>query len=324
MKVGVVIHKQLLKTILDPVDAARLEAIADVRWTQSETAVSVARAVELLADCEIGMGSWGTPYPCREIMEGCPKLKLWEHAAGTVRHMFGEHLRGRDLMIASCHTAIADDVAELAFAYIVLGMRRAVQKHLAANRGVQLPGRVATLFRHRVGIIGVGAVARRVIPLLVGFGAEVLAYDPYLDESEADSLGVGKATIEDIFKTCEVVSLHTPHNERTTGMIRREHFRLMPDGAAFVNTARGACVDEEALIEELSTGRIFAFLDVTWPEPAAEESPLRSLDNVFLTPHIAGPASFRLGKQAVDDIESFTAGGRPMKVVTADMLDHIA
>ena len=98
----------------------------------------------------------------------------------------------------------------------------------------------------------------------------------------------------------------------------------MRDDAIFINTARGACVDEAALIAELSAGRLFAFLDVTDPEPTPIDSPLRHLRDVLLTSHIAGPKSKRIGHQVVNDIEAYLRGESPTHVVTADMIDLIA
>ena len=90
------------------------------------------------------------------------------------------------------------------------------------------------------------------------------------------------------------------------------------------DTARGECVDEEALLEALEAGQLFAFLDVTDPEPAAPDSPLRKLPNVVLTSHIAGPPRFNMGRQAVDDIESFLKGDLPLCVAREEDLDRIA
>lgn len=101
-------------------------------------------------------------------------------------------------------------------------------------------------------------------------------------------------------------------------------FQAMRDDAVFINTARGVCVDEAALVAELEQGRLFAFLDVTWPEPPAADSPFRRLPNVVYTSHIAGPESANLGHQAVNDIAAYLQGGSPMAIVTEDMLGYTA
>ena len=98
----------------------------------------------------------------------------------------------------------------------------------------------------------------------------------------------------------------------------------MKDDAIFINTARGRCIDERALVCELEKGRLTAFLDVSWPEPAPLDSPLRRLPNVVYNSHIAGPPCFNLGHQAVNDIEAFLNGGMPEYVFSPEMLVNTA
>src|SRR5690349_12583667 len=112
-RIGVIIHTVLQDQLFSPEDRARLERMGTVVWTASEKPLTIAEACELLADCEVGVGSWNSPYPNAELLAACTKLRLWEHAAGTVKHFFGPHLQGHDLTIASCKTAIADSVAEM-------------------------------------------------------------------------------------------------------------------------------------------------------------------------------------------------------------------
>jgi phosphoglycerate dehydrogenase-like enzyme len=124
--------------------------------------------------------------------------------------------------------------------------------------------------------------------------------------------------------TSDVVSLHVPLLPETTNLLSTREFQSMRDDTIFINTARGACIDEAALIAELQKGRLFACLDVSSPEPAAPASPLRTLPNVMYTSHIAGPPSFTLGRQAVDDIEKYVNGGEPLYIVREEMLERIA
>ncbi|MFN2124351.1 MAG: NAD(P)-dependent oxidoreductase, partial [Candidatus Promineifilaceae bacterium] len=101
---------------------------------------------------------------------------------------------------------------------------------------------------------------------------------------------------------------------------------LMKDDALLINTARGSLIDEQALIEELSKGRFFAFLDVTDPEPPTADSPLRRLDNVVVTPHIAGCIENcnRMGELAVEELRRFFAGEEPIYQITPEMFARIA
>jgi phosphoglycerate dehydrogenase-like enzyme len=324
--IGVVIHTKLRDRIISKEDRERLDSLGEVRWTDSPEPITVEEAVAILRGCEVGVGSWGTPYPTKELLDGAPDLRLWEHVAGTVKMMFGPHLEGRHLTIASCKTAIADCVAEMALAEIILGLRRAFENASANRSGpAGKPANVKVLYGSTVGVVAASEVGRRVTRMLGPFGARILLYDPYVTEDAAR--GMGAELVRDLVDLCrrsDAVTLHTPMLPSTEKMLGREHFRAMKDDAVFVNTSRGGCVDEAALVAELEKGRLFGLLDVSDPEPPAPESPLRSLPNVVYTSHIAGPASFNMGRQAVDDIAAFLSGGSPMCVVKADDLDRCA
>ncbi len=109
-------------------------------------------------------------------------------------------------------------------------------------------------------------------------------------------------------------------------MIGADLLSRLADGAVLINTARGGIIDEAALIDELATGRIFAFLDVTDPEPPAPDSPLRRLENVVVTPHIAGCIDNcnRMGELAVEEVRRYLGGQPAVNEIRPDMFDRIA
>jgi phosphoglycerate dehydrogenase-like enzyme len=326
-RIGVVIHVPLAERLFSPGDQTRLEKLGEVRWTASREPLTDAAAAELLADCEVGLGSWGTPCPkSAELVAACPGLRLWEHVAGTVRHMLGPHLAGRRLTIASCKTAIADNVAELTLGEIIVGLRR-VPENAAANRAgtAPWPSQMKSLYRTTAGVIGASEVGKRVIRLLAPFDCRILLYDPFVTDRQAAAMGTKRVKdLMDLCRESDVVTLHAPALPSTAKMLCAAHFRAMRDDAVFINTARGMCIDEAALCEELAKGRLWAFIDVTDPEPAAAGSLLRRLPNVVLTSHIAGLPCHNVGAQAVDDVARFLKGKRPLCVQTPDMLDRIA
>jgi phosphoglycerate dehydrogenase-like enzyme len=240
--------------------------------------------------------------------------------------MFGPHMEGRDLVVASCKPANADNVAELVLAEIVLGARRVFENAPANRLGpVPKPENLKVLFETTVGVIGASLVGRRVLRLLRPFGCRLLLFDPYVTEDEAR--GMGAEPVTDLVRLCErsdVVTLHVPALPSTEKMLGAREFRAMKDDAVFVNTARGMCIDEAALVAELEKGRLFAILDVTEPEPAAPDSPLRKLKNVVLTSHLGGTPAKNLGRQAVEDIEAFLSGGSPACVARPEEFDRCA
>ena len=167
-----------------------------------------------------------------------------------------------------------------------------------------------------VGIVGASCVGREMIRLCKALDlAAILLYDPYVTPEQAESMGVEKAALDDLMRRSDVVSLHTPNTDETHHIINAENLALMRDGAIFINTARGACVDEQALIAELRKGRMLACLDVTDPEPPEAGSPLYTLPNCILTPHVAGAVRQncrRQGKLVADEIEAYVSG-RPIQ-----------
>jgi phosphoglycerate dehydrogenase-like enzyme len=178
-----------------------------------------------------------------------------------------------------------------------------------------------------VGLVGASRVGRRVIELLRPFELRVVVADPFLDDAEAARLGVERRELDELLAEAHVVSLHAPALPATRHMIDRRRLALMRDGAVLINTARGALVDHDALTDVLRSGRIAAVLDVTEPEPLPPDSPLFSLPNVVLTPHIAGALGTevtRLGDAAIDELSRYAAGLPFEHPLRAEDLDRVA
>lgn len=326
-QIGVVIHTKLRDQLFAADDRARLESLGEVTWTDSAAALSDEQAIELLAGCEIGIGSWGTPSMASEaVAAGCAKIRLWVHAAGSVKGHFKPHLRGRDLVIASCAPAIAECVAEMTLGVLIVGLKRLLVNAAANRRGRSpRPANCLPLRQCTIGVAGASQVGRRVIRNLRPHEPTILLYDPYVTQEEAQALGV--TLVGDFTALCarsDAVTLHTPAIEATRNLLGPEQLKVMKDDAVIVNTARGMCVDEQALIAECEKGRFFAFLDVSSPEPAAADSPLRRLPNVVYTAHIAGGPDLLIGHQAVDDVAAFLRGEEPTMAVTWDLVERIA
>ena len=136
-------------------------------------------------------------------------------------------------------------------------------------------------------------------------------YDPFVSAHEARGLGVEKAELEPLLAWSDLVSIHAPSLPETRHLLDARRLGLLRDGAVLINTARGALIDQQALIGELETGRISAVLDVTDPDVLPEDSPLYALPNVLLTPHIAGALGNerqRFGRLVTNEIERFIRG----------------
>lgn len=156
----------------------------------------------------------------------------------------------------------------------------------------------------------------------------MIAYDPFVDREEADRLNVELCSLEDIFKNADIVSLHTPLLEETKGIITGKHFETMKPHASFINTARGAIVKETEMIAVLhQRADLTAVLDVTHPEPPSSYSPLYSLPNVILTPHIAGSEGKecgRMGAFMLDEFKRYLNGESMKYQVSKQAFDRMA
>ena len=324
-KVAILIREPLRRRILSDDDLAKLEEVAEVELSPYERDMTEDEVAAMLRTADGCMSSWGTPPLTSRIVDSAPGLKVWAHAAGSVKPMVADDAWYGGVTVTSAAPAIAEDVAEMTMACITMGLRCVVplSRRMAASEPVDKDS-TRSLFRATVGVISASHVGRRVIERLLPYETRVLLYDPFVDQDEADWLGVELAGLDHMARESDAVTCHAPKLPETYHMLGESEFRAMRDDTIFVNTSRGDNVDEDALICELEKGRLFAFLDVTSPEPAAADSPLRRLPNVVLTPHIAGAKSFRTGAMAVEELRRFFSGQPQIHQVTRDMLSVIA
>jgi len=326
MKIGVLVPAKPCAELFSEQSREKLIGMAEVVWNETDTQFSEPEAAEFLQSCDIAVGSWRTVAPTKAILDRCTRLKLWEHAAGTVKSFFTEDLRSSGLIVASCAPAIAKTVAEMVLGEILIGLRRVIpnSQQNRAERDAK-PARKLYAAKSVVGVIGASWVGRTVMELLRPFGMRVLLYDPYCTKEAAAALGAEKVeSLLELCAVCDAITLHTPKLKETYRLVGAREFQAMKDDCVFINTSRGDCIDEHALVAELQKGRLFAFLDVSSPEPAHMDNPLRTLPNAIYTSHISGEASFHIGDQVVSDIEAFMNGKQPLMAVSWGMLERMA
>ena len=286
----------------------------------------------VLGDADACITSWGVVPLDADVVAAAPRLGHLAHMGGSVKRFLSAAVWERGMRVTSASVALARDVAETTLGLMIVGRKRIwpLGSHVRdggwRDSGVWDRWDARELSRSTVGLIGVGNVGRHVIELLAGFETTILVADPYLGDDEARRLGVERVELAELMGRCDVVSIHAPANDETRHMVGAELLGRLGDGAVLINTARGSIIDEGALVDELATGRIFAFLDVTDPEPPAPDSPLRSLDNVVVTPHIAGCIEncHRMGELAVEEVRRYLADEPAINEVRPDMLDRIA
>ncbi len=175
-----------------------------------------------------------------------------------------------------------------------------------------------------LGLVGFGAIGRKVATRAAGFDMDVVSYDPYVDADAMADVGVEKVELDELCRRSEFVSVHVPVTDATRGLVGEEEFDLMGDDAYFINTARGAIIDQDALEAALEAGELRgAALDVYDEEPLPEDHPLLDMPNVVTTPHLAGAAEEvidRHSEMVVDDIAAVLDGETPEHVANEDAL----
>ncbi len=327
--VAITIGKNHYKRMFDAEAWEALEAFAHVSHHQGQEPADKEALLALLPEADACITSWGVAQLDAELIAAAPRLKAMAHMGSSVKRFVSDAVWERDIQVTSAGLALAQDVAETTLGLMIVGMKRIwpLARHVREGGWRETkwwPSR--ELYRKQVGIIGASNVGRHVIHLLRPFEAKVLLYDPFVSDTEAAELGVEKVTLEELLQRSDVVSLHAPANKETIHMLNATRLSLMRDDALLINTARGALIDEEALVAELEKGRFFAFLDVTDPEPPAPDSPLRRLENVVVTPHSAGCIEdcSRMGKLAVEELRRFFAGEPPIYPINRDMLMRVA
>jgi phosphoglycerate dehydrogenase-like enzyme len=285
---------------------------------------------DLLAQMDILLSSWGGPKLDEAFLQASPRLQLVLYAAGSIRGLVTPEFWARRIPICSAWAANAIPVTEFTLSQILFSLKHGWKYVFAVKRlGAYPPREPVPRANHTtVGLVSLGMIGRQVAERLKTFDLRVLAYDPFVGEDDARRLGVTLRPLDDLFRESDVVSLHTPWLKETERMIRGAHFRAMKPGATFINTARGAIVDEAEMIEVLQQRPdIFAVLDVTYPEPPRPGSPLYSLPNVVLTPHIAGSMSGecrRMARFMIEELDRYLAGEPLRWQVTEEMACRMA
>ena len=267
----------------------QLEAEAQVVVTNAETEAGMIAAAK---DAE-GILFRSKPDCTRSLMAACPKLKV------VGRHGVGLDIvdlpAATDLGVAVVHApgSNSNSVAEHAIMLMLACAKQAVVVDQRTRKADWGKGRWQGLFEMNgktLGIIGVGNIGRRVAKTAGALGMRVIGYDKYVPPDELRNRGVEPMPdMASVLRQADVVTCHTPHTEETHHMIDAAAVAQMKDGVIFINTSRGKTQDENALVAGLESGKIrSAGIDVFEEEPASSDNRFFQLENVIVSPHIAG------------------------------------
>lgn len=220
-------------------------------------------------------------------------------------------------------------VAEMALTHILAARRQLHLNRKVMESGVWVKSLGNELLGKRVGILGFGNVGAAFAKIIQGFDCEILAYDTYHNDELAKQYGVKWADLDEIFTTCDAITVHLPYNKDTHKIIDADRFKQMKKTAVISCTARGNIIDEDALYDALKSGEIAgAGLDVYAQEPLPADSKLLELDNLILTPHVASQtydSDWAIYKKAIDIMADFF-DGKPLgrgDLLNPDYKEHL-
>ena len=284
----------------------------------------------VLAEAEVIVGHWGCPPLDAAMLGRTPRLGLFAYAAGTVKMTLTDAVWDRDIRVTSGANANAEPVAEFTLAAILFA-----NKGVLWRRGPADYSAMSAMgdpqwgnYGRTIGIVGGSLIGRRVIELLRPFPhLRVTLYDPYVSAEEAASLGVEKLELNELCGGADVLSIHAPALPETMHMIGAAQLSALANGATVINTARGPLIDHEAFMPHLASGRLYAILDVTDPEPLPADSPLLEMPNVWISPHLAGTQGSELARMtdyAIEEIRRWSAGEPALNEITRARLATMA
>ena len=273
---------------------------------QKEDVVSASRDFR---DVDVMFSCWGVEsFTLEEIQTYFPSLKCIFYVGGSVQY-FARPFLESGVRICGSWQANAVAVAEYVVSQMILGIKGTFVSRVNRARDwdekkkLVLP--VKGFYGIKIGILGGGAIGRKVIELLSQFSdnqLELYLYSHSLTEEKAKQLHVKKASVEEIFQECDIISNHIANNPQTFGFYSSKQFDLMGEQVVFINSGRGQQVVERDLAEAMKKRPLScALLDVTYPEPPEDCCPLLAVDNIFINPHIAGSQNNEL-ERMVDDV----------------------
>lgn len=317
---------------IDPVFDQRLRNEPDIELKIGAVAGAAEKGWALLADAHVFHVSSAKDelpqwlFVNQDLLKRCPSLLCISSAGAGFDTIDVAACTQAGVVVMNQAGGNADSVAELTLGLMIDVSRRISEsdRRLRRERGFSREDVMGHELRGKVvGLVGIGHIGRRVAALARAFGMTVLATDPYLTAEEIERRGAQPASLDEILKRSDIVSLHCPRDKSTLKLVDARAFSAMKAGAIFISTARGGIHDEAALSEAIRSGRISgAGLDVWDQEPPPLDHPLLGMDNVVATFHTAGvshEARRNVAAIAAEQIVGAMKGGRPSRLINAEV-----
>ncbi len=326
-KIALIMGESARNLVIGQRSLDRLAGIGEVVLGTGSDRDSVKKAI---SGATIAVTTWGNTPLDADILSVCPDLKLVCHAAGSVKPIVCDDMWDRGIRVTASAAMLSMGVSETALGFTIAASKNFFALNENLHRGGWAEGKenIRELYELIVGVVGGGWAGRHYIELMKAFDVDILLYDPFVTEEKCAEMGCRKAEFRELLEKSDIISIHAPSIPETYHMFSADTLPLMKKDAVLINTARGSIIDEKALYDHMSAGNLkYACLDVYDPEPPAVDSPLRTLPNVIMTPHLAGLASNglkKIGQHVCEEIERFLAGKEMMCEVTRDMLARTA
>ncbi|HPB17037.1 MAG TPA: hydroxyacid dehydrogenase [Clostridia bacterium] len=328
-KIAILINKAMQEKVYNEKYINRLSRQGELTVYDKDDFADMGYVIDFVKDSEVIITSWGTPSLSKEILDVCPDLKAVLHAAGSVKPIISDELLKRKIRMTSSAIALGEGVAETALAFAISACKGFYNlgKDTANGLWGENKAIVKDFYDITVGVISGGFVGRHMVKLLKNFHVDILMYDPTLSEEYIENLGAKKVELEKLLVDSDVISIHSPSIPATDNMLNKDNLCLIKDGAVLINTARGTVINEIDLIEELKKDRFFACIDVTNPEPPDVNNELRYMENVIMTPHIAGAVNNgckRIALHICEEMERLINGEKMKTEINPEDLSKLA
>lgn len=292
----------------------QLEEIGEVVYNETgRQAYTKEELIENIKDIDIIFTGWKSPRLDADVLAHANKLKIHAHTGGSVASYISQEEYEQGIIVLCGNDVFAQSVAEGCLCYTLNALRNNEEslQSMRAGEWRHENRQSKGLINKKVGIVGFGAISRYYMDLLRWFNPELYIYSSAITQEEAKQYGAKITTLEDIFSNCDVISLHSAWNSKTEGMIAEDLLKLIKPGAVFVNTARSQIVEKEGLYRQAVTGRFQLVLDVFHEEPLPSDDLFRTLPNVNLYPHMAGPTldmREQVNYRLIESVKNILAG----------------
>ncbi len=323
---GLFIMKVLICDPISPKGIALFQQQSQFEVVVLDKRLPEAELIAMVADVEAMVVRSETKVT-RKVMEAAKKLRVVGRAGVGVDNVDVDAATERGIVVMNTPGGNTISTAELAFSMMMSMARKIPQAHMSmkagewnrkAFQGTELNGKT-------LGVMGMGRIGSEVAKRALAFNMNVVAYDPYLNPTRAESLGVKLASLDELFAAADFITLHTNLTDETKGILNASAFAKMKKGVRIVNCARGPLINEPDLLAALKEGKVgAAAMDVFEVEPLPKDFPLRDLPQVVMTPHLGASteeAQENVGIEVAEAITDYLLSGAVRNAVNLPNLD---